>query len=162
MDAGNEARQWAAKIQSATRDMEQVSKSQAFRERSAGLLPPNEVSEPEASDSTNAIIGEEISKAGSEAVSQNHSHNLPDTFRDRTPLRSSSTTGSAQQSTDAGSENSSQESSVDQGRGQTGSMSRQTLANGNGGTVDAGSHTEYQSSQQLDRTQDKQKTPSKG
>ena len=161
MDAGNEARQWAAKIQSATRDMEQVSKSQASRERSAGLLPPNEVSEREASDSTNATIGEEISKAGSEAVSQNHSHNLPDTFRDRTPLRSSSTTGSAQQSTDAGSENSSQESSVDQGRGQTGSMSKQTLANGNGGTQNAGSHTEYQSSQQLDRTQDKQKTPSR-
>ena len=144
IDAGDEARQWAAKIQSAKRDMERAAKSDEFREKSTSSLPANTPSSLGPSDSTSQGSHVEFSETQTTQASQSHLLSPSDATSGDSHSGNHSSRGSAARSHGNEQTPTNRESLVDQGSGRTDSNLAQTRQSGNGGTQNSGGQTDNQ------------------
>lgn len=142
-DAGDEARQWAAKFQSATNEMEQVLKSDEFRqESSSSLLPTNattSLGNPDAPSPTSVGDSEDFRTLGSK---RNELASLHDS-RDSKPVDKSSN-GSAEYSNGNEGITTNREALADQGSGETDSQLTHGSQGGQGGTQTSGGQFDQQ------------------
>ena len=144
IDAGDEARQWAAKMESATRDMKRVAKSGEFRKESNSLLPGRSVSAFASSDSTNQKGFGEFTGTQTPRSEQNGSASKANSKSRDSAFGNKFTDGSSEQSTGNEQGSTAQESLVDQGSGRTDSQLTQTRQSGDGGTQNSGDQTQGQ------------------
>lgn len=144
IDAGDEARQWAAKIQSAKTEMERAAKSSEFREKTTSLLPANAPSSLDKIQSTTE--GSHVESAESQTTQSSHNGLLSpsDATSGDSPFGNRSSSGSAAQSQGNEQTPTNRESLIDQGSGRTDSNLTQTRQSGNGGTQSSGGQTDNQ------------------
>lgn len=140
-DAGDEARQWAARLQSATNEMERISKTEEFRNESATSLIPG-----------GSTAGLDDPKAGSKKPTRQTGSPQANRGGQKNPATASnfatsqggdnSTTGSAERSHGNEGISGNREALIDQGTGETGTQLTQSSRNGQGGTQISGGPTD--------------------
>ncbi|MGB1709321.1 MAG: hypothetical protein ACPHF4_15935, partial [Rubripirellula sp.] len=140
IDAGDEARQWAAKIQSATNEMERVSKSGEFRQDSTPLLSSGPTTGSGNLDATSQKSGGRFEESTAN-VGQQSQFAKTSSSRDSEPVNNSSA-GSAENSNGNKNIATNREALTDQGDGETDSQFSQTSQNGQGGTQISGDPTD--------------------
>ncbi|MGB0759481.1 MAG: hypothetical protein ACPGPS_08085 [Rubripirellula sp.] len=140
IDAGDEARQWAAKIQSATNEMERVSKSGEFRQDSTPLLPSRPTTGSGNLDATSQKSAGRFEESTAN-VGQQSQFAKTSSSRDSEPGNNSSA-GSAENSNGSKNIATNREALTDQGDGETDSQFSQTSQNGQGGTQISGDPTD--------------------
>jgi len=144
IDAGDEARQWAAKIQSATSEMKRVAKSDEFREESNSLLSARS---PSGFGDLDSNAKENVGKfSGSlpNGAEQNGLATGTHAYPDDSTSNNKSSTGTAERSNGDEQASTSREAVVDQGSGRTNSQLTQTRQSGEGGTQISGGPTNNQ------------------
>ena len=142
MDAGDQARQWAEKIQSATNEMERVSKSDEFRQESGSLLPANSSTGRGSSDTMPPTIAGK-SEGSLTNPSEQNEFAATASARD-TKSGNKSPTGSADRSNGNEGVTTNREALADQGSGETDSQLTQTSQGGQGGTQSTGGQFDQQ------------------
>jgi len=142
MDAGDQARQWAEKIQSATNEMERVSKSGEFRQQSGSLLPANSITGRSSSDTMPPTTA---GKSEGSLTNLNEQNEFAATANARdTKSGNESPTGSAERSNGNEGVTTNREALADQGSGETDSQLTQTSQGGQGGTQSTGGQFDQQ------------------
>ena len=136
IDAGDEARQWAAKLQSVTNDMERVSQSDEFRQESTSLPPASSTTRFGNSDATLPTSSGKPENSGASRSEQNKLAALANS-RDSKP-GSESSTGSAEHSNGNEGVTTNREALADQGSGETDSQLTLGSQGGQGGTQSSG------------------------
>jgi len=141
IDAGDEARQWAAKIQSAKQEMERAAKSGEFREKTTSLLPDNAPSGSGRPDSITHGNHQEFAETQTSPIGL-----LPPSDATSGDSRSGNHTsnGSAARAHGNKQTSTNRESLIDQGSGRTDSNLSQTRQGGDGGTQNSGDQTANQ------------------
>jgi hypothetical protein len=142
IDAGDEARQWAAKIQSATNEMKRAAKSDEFRQQSDSLLPSKSTAGFGGSDTKSPTNAGKLEDSLSNRDEQNKlaaAENSLDSKRGNP-----SSTGSAERSNGDKGITTNREALVDQGSGETDSQLRQPSQGGQGGTQTSGGQFDQQ------------------
>lgn len=136
MDAGDEARQWAEKIQSATNEMERVSKSDEFRQEPGSLLSANSTTGLGRSDSMSPTNVGKSEDPATNLGEQNKFAATSNAYDSK--LGNQSPTGSAERSNGNEAVTTNREALADQGSGETDSQLTQTTQGGQGGTQTSG------------------------
>lgn len=142
MDAGDQARQWAEKIQSVTNEMERVSKSDEFRQESGSLLPANSITGRGSSDTMPPTTAGK-SEGSLTNLGEQNEFAATASARD-TKSGNKSPTGSAERSNGNEGVTTNREALADQGSGETDSQLTQTSQGGQGGTQSTGGQFDQQ------------------
>jgi hypothetical protein len=144
IDAGDEARQWAAKLPSASNEMERVSKSEEFRqEREAGSLRTNSSATGFGSSDANSQTS--VGKSEAPLTNRGDPNKLATAENSHDArLGNKSSIGSAERSDSNEGVTTNREALADQGSGEADSQLTQTSQNGQGGTQISGGQTDQQ------------------
>lgn len=142
MDAGDEARQWAEKIQSAANEMEHVSKSGRFRRESGSLLPANSTKGLGNSDTMSSTSAGAFEDSLTNPGEQNKNTATANARESKSGKKSPY--GSAEHSNGNEGVTTNREALADQGAGETDSQLTQTSQGGQGGTQTSGGQFDQQ------------------
>ena len=142
IDAGDEARQWAEKIQSAANEMERVSKSDRFRRESGSLLPANSTTGLGNSDTMLPTHAGAFEDTLTNPQEQNRIAAAENARESKSGSKSSN--GSAERSDGNERVTTNREALADQGSGETNSQLTQTSQRGQGGTQTSGGQFDQQ------------------
>ena len=142
MDAGDQARQWAEQIQSATNEMERVSKSDEFRQESGSLFSTDSTTGLGSSDTLPQTTAGK-SKGSLTNLSEQNKFAAAANAGDSKP-GNESPTGSAERSNGNEGVTTNREALTDQGSGETNSQLTQTSQGGQGGTQSTGGQFDQQ------------------
>ena len=142
MDAGDQARQWAEQIQSATNEMERVSKSDEFRQESGSLFSTDSTTGLGRSDTLPQTTAGK-SKGSLTNLSEQNKFAAAANAGDSKP-GNESPTGSAERSNGNEGVTTNREALTDQGSGETNSQLTQTSQGGQGGTQSTGGQFDQQ------------------